>query len=99
MEESLAEPFRGHVVCRYGPLHFCCRCGYYAEHRSVGLERPCTGSPAKNYGPRLALLVDGRHPRTGRPFKIPRSRVTAAEVVEWQRRAATEGGSHCVLCV
>ena len=42
------EPFLGHAMFRYGTLHYCSKCGYYAEHRSVGLERPCTGKPAAN---------------------------------------------------
>ena len=82
------EPFLGHAIWRYGPLHFCAKCGYYAEHRFIGLERPCTGRPAKNYGPRLALLAAGLHPKTKREFGQPPVRVTPAEAQEWQQRAA-----------
>ncbi len=60
------------ALCRHGPLLFCSRCGYYAEQRGVGLERPCTGHPAKNYGPRLVALLAGVHPRSGRPLPTPR---------------------------
>ena len=80
--------FLGHHIFRYGTLHFCRRCGYYAEHRSVGLERPCTGQPAKNYGPRLSLLAAGRHPKSGKELGGPPVRVMPAEVREWQRKAA-----------
>ena len=82
------EPFLGHAMFRYGTLHYCSKCGYYAEHRSVGLERPCTGKPAANYGLRLNLLAAGLHPKTKKELGQPRVKVSPEEAREWQRRAA-----------
>jgi hypothetical protein len=85
--EPAGGPLQGHALYRMGPLHFCRRCGYYAEHRSIGLERPCTGRPAKNYGPRLALLLEGRHPLTGQPVREPRVQVSAEAAALWKEQA------------
>ena len=76
----------GHILYRHGPLFFCGRCGYYAEQRSIGLQRPCTGQPAACYGPWLAALMRGVHPRSGKLLQQPRVRVTAAEAAAWRDR-------------
>ncbi len=86
--DQVDDPFLGHKVYRLGALHFCRRCGYYAQHRSTNLGRPCKGRPAKNYGPRLELLLAGRHPRSGHPMEVPMVPVTAADAAKW--RAQTD---------
>ena len=53
----------GHVVVRSGALHWCRRCGAYAEHRFKSLKAPCSGPPGA--GPRagqLGRLLRGLHP-------------------------------------
>ena len=62
----------GHVVVRSGALHWCRRCGAYAEHRFKSLKAPCSGPPGK--GPRagqLGRLLRGLHPLTREPIPRP----------------------------
>ena len=62
----------GHVVVRSGALHWCRRCGAYAEHRFKSLKAPCSGHPGK--GPRagqLGRLLRGLHPLTREPIPRP----------------------------
>ena len=81
--EAHGDPFLGYALYRHGTLHFCGRCGYNSDKRTIGLERRCSGKPAKNYGPRLVAMLAGRQPRAGTPFPMQRERVTAAQAALW----------------
>ena len=59
----------GHCMMLSGDVHWCLRCGAYAQRKAKGLARPCPGPPGRwQRGGRalqLRALRQQRHPRTG----------------------------------
>ena len=67
----------GHVLYRSGPLHWCIRCGAYAETRLKSLAATCPGEVGR--GPRagqLGRLKRGVHPLRPKEVLQPPVRVT-----------------------
>ena len=64
---SLRPPARPHKVVATGDVHWCDRCGAYAELRGKGLARACPGRPRNKWAAqRRTELRAGIHPTTAR---------------------------------
>ncbi len=88
VSEKVDGLFLEHKVYRLGAFHFRGRCGYFAEHRSIGLERPRAGGLDENYKPWLASVVAGRHPLSRHHLGMPVVPATAADAARWEAQMA-----------